>query len=233
MAATSMLRRMLIGLACSAVLVLVTCGFVYCNRAGKLNVLRREQMAKQGQLDNSQKIADRLPAARREFLDAQAKLSFLEQGVSSKVYVPTFLRQLEELGKKNNLKVIGIRPKPEEIKPVPSARPAGQSKDNKDAKLAKVKPPSEPYDKLNLDIEIKGKYWNVVNLMYDITSFPKIMAVNDIQISPIGEPTLSASPALSVKFNATAFILKQQPGPAVKDAKPAKVIAEAHNGDKG
>ena len=134
MAATSMLRRMLIGLACCAVLVLVTCGFVYCNRAGKLNVLRREQMQKQGQLDNSQKIADRLPAARREFLDAQAKLSFLEQGVSSKVYVPTFLRQIEELGKKNNLRVIGIRPKPAETKPMPSARPAGESKDGKEVK---------------------------------------------------------------------------------------------------
>lgn len=231
MTATSMLKRMRIGLACCAVLVLVVCGFIYGNRAGKLNVLRTEQSRKQEQLDNSHKIADRLPVARQEFTDAQAKLGFLEQGVSSKVYVPTFLRQIEDLGRKNHLKVIGIRPKPAEAKPLPVSAAQGVDKDGK-----KVKPkpaPPEPYDKLDLDIEVKGKYWDVVRLMFDITSFPKIVAVNDIQVSPIGIPCRSVSPSLSVKFNATAFILKQQPGAAEKDVKSAKLLAEAQNGDKG
>jgi Tfp pilus assembly protein PilO len=225
-----MLKRMRIGLACCAVLVLVVCGFIYCNGAGKLDVLQKEQSKKQEQLDNSQKIADRLPVARREFLDAQAKLGFLEQGVSSKVYVPTFLRQIEELGRKNHLKVVGIRPKPAETKPLPTRPPDT----GKDEKVVKAKPaPPEPYDKLDLDIEVTGKYWDVVRLMFDITSFPKIVAVNDIQVSPVGIPCRSVSPPLSIKFNATAFILKQQPAAAEKGVKSAKVLAEAQNGDKG
>lgn len=226
-----MLKRMLIGLACCAVLILVAGGFLYCNRAGKLTALQKEQRQKQEQLGNSKKIADRLPAARREFMDAQAQLGFLEQGVSSKIYVPTFLRQIEELGKKNRLKVAAVRPKPAEVKPAPVAKPVdGEGKDAK--KTAAVNPPADPYDKLELDMEVKGKYWDVVRFMYDITSFPKIVAVNDIQISPDGQTDRGASPALSIRLNATAFILKQEPG-AAKDSKSARVAAEAQDGDKG
>ncbi len=224
---------MLIGLICCAVLVLVTCGFLYCNRAGKLHAMQKEQKQKQEQLNDSQKIADRLPEARRELLDAQAQLSILEQGVSSKVYVPTFLRQIEELGKKNNLRVIGIRPKPVEAKPQPVAVASDTGKDSKDAKKAQAKPaPPDPYDKLEIDLEITGKYWDAVRFMHDITSFPKIVAVNDIQMQPVGQTSRSASPALSLRFNATAFILKQ-PGTDGKSAKTDKVIAEARDGDEG
>jgi len=232
MAATSMYKRMLIGLACCAVVVIAICGFFYCNRAGKLHTLQLDRTQKQAQMDSSEKIAARLPVARREYLDAQAKLSVLEQGVSSKVYVPTFLRQIEELGRKNRLQVVGVRPKAAEVNPPVVSRANDTAKDGKaDAEKAEVKPPPEPYDKLMLDIELKGKYWDVVTFMREITSFPKIVAVNDIQISPMGKTSLSASPPLSVRFNATAFILKQQPGAKVKES--AKVVAEAQDGDKG
>ncbi len=224
-----MLKRMLIGLACCAVLILVTCGFLYANRAGKLHGLQKELGLKQEQLNNSQKIADRLPIARREFLDAQAQLGFLEQGVTSKVYVPTFLRQIEELGRENHLKVVAVRPQPAQTKPATSAKSSAADAEAGDKKKSAAKPPPpDPYDKLELDMEVSGKYWDVVRFMYDITSFPKIIAVNDIQISPSGQTDVKSSPALSVRFNATAFILKQ-PGASMR----AKVVAEAQDGDRG
>lgn len=234
MSATKMYKRTLIGLICAGVLILLACGFLYSNRSSKLHALQVECNNKQSQMDSSAKIAARLPVARREFEEAQAQLSFLEQGVSSKAYVPTFLRQIEELGRKNHLQVAGVRPKQEEVKPpVVVASQASDSDDKKKAPaVAKPKPP-EPYDKLNLDIEMKGKYWDVVRFMQEITSFPKIVAVNDIQIAPESRIGLTGSPKLTIRFNATAFILKDQVGPDPKGAKSTKVIADARDGDKG
>lgn len=233
MSATNAYKRMLIGVVCAGVLVLVACGFLYSNRSGKLHAVQVELNNKQSQMDSSAKIAARLPVARREFMEAQAQLGFLEQGVSSKAYVPTFLRQVEELGKKNHLQVAGVRPKQEEVKPpVVAASQADSDDKKKNQPVAKPKPP-EPYDKLTLDIEMKGKYWDVVRFMHEITSFPKIVAVNEIQIAPESRFDITGSPKLTIRFNATAFILKDQVAPGPKGAKSTKIIADAQDGDKG
>jgi Tfp pilus assembly protein PilO len=131
--------------------------------------------------------------------------SALEKGVSTRAFVPTFLRQLEALGKSVNLEVASVRPKVDAPQPVQT-----------DEKGKRKKTPVEPYTKLNLDIEVNGKYRDVVRFLNQVTSFPKIVAIHDVQLAPTSQMKMGslASPVLNVKLNATAFILKEDVRPA-------------------
>ena len=181
-----------------AVVLLLTCGFIYCNRASRLHNLKTKLDEKQQKLDDSKQVARRLSRVEQEYLDAQARLGTLEKGVSRKAYVPTLLRQLEDLGKSANLRVTGVRPRLNvEV--------------NKNAQDTKGKPKKpEPYDKLDIDMEIAGKYHDVMSFLQRITSFPKIIAVRDLQINPKNDDKAGlTSPELAVRLSTTAFILKE------------------------
>lgn len=205
-------KKSFLGLAALAVVLLFVCCFAYCNQASKLRTLHAQMAEKQDRLANSEQIASRLSVVEQHYLDAQAKLGALEQGVSTKAYVPTLLRQVEELGKSVNLRVVGVRPKPVVDSPQRTAASEGGAK-----QTAPKKP--EPYEKLDIDIEINGKYSDVVQFLYRITSFPKIIAVNSVQMSPVGQPMKIASPVLSVRLSTTAFILKESAARAGDDTK--------------
>jgi len=220
MPATSVSKRTFISLVLGVILMLGVCTFTYCNRMGKLRVVQAEVEQKQEKLANSERVANYLSAAEDEYLNAKAMLSFLEQGVSTKVYVPTFLRQIEELGKKVNLRVVGVRPQPAR-EPPPAARSSAACEEEKTQ--AEAEP--EPYDKMAIDIEINGKYQDVVRFLYEITSFPKIVAVNDVKVNTVGQTKRLASPLLSVKLKATAFILKEQAGADGHDSRAAAAVA--------
>ena len=201
-------KKSLLCLGVVAILLLLVCSFAYWNLAGRHGVLNKQIVQKEQKLSSSEAIMRRLYAVEQDYMDAQTKLGALEQGVSTKSYVPTLLRQIEELGKSVNMRVVGVRPKPAVATPPP---PTSSSEDKK--KVVVKKP--EPYDKLDIDVEVKGKYADVMQFLHKITSFPKIIAVNSVQISPEGgQKEELASPLLSVRLGTTAFILKE----SAKDA---------------
>ncbi|MHB0913264.1 MAG: type IV pilus inner membrane component PilO [Armatimonadota bacterium] len=200
-------KNVFIALICVGILLVGACGFIYFTQAKKLGKLQAVKVKKQETLTNSQVTARRLDEVEARYLDAQATLGVLEKGVSTKAYVPTLLRQMEDLGKSVNLRVVGVRPQVQVVAPVADGE-------------EKAEP--EPYDKLNLDIEVNGKYKDVVNFLSEITRFPKIVAVNSVQISPVGATDRVKSPMLSVKLSCTAFILKS----STKSVKVAEVSDE-------
>jgi Tfp pilus assembly protein PilO len=198
-------KKLLACLVGVAVLLLAISGLIYKNRAAKLHELEAKIQEKQAKLSDSTKIASQLTAVEAKYLDAQAKLSILEQGVSTKAYVPTLLRQIEDLGKRVGLRVVGVRPKPQTVTP-PSLDSSANGSEEKEKKTKKP----EPYDKLDIDLELHGKYWNVVRFLEEITYFPKIITVNDVQIAPEGQALETSEPNLTIKLNITAFILKDK-----------------------
>ena len=197
-------KNALIVLAFVAIMIMAGCTWMYYNRSAKLSAMEAEVKQKEDLLANSKRTAKRLSDIQAVYNDDQAKLDVLEKGVSSKAYVPTLLRQLEDLGKSSNLRVVGVRPKPPVAVPV-------QVANGPNAKSKKVVKSPDPYDRLELDIEVNGKYWDVVKFLRKITYFPKIVAVNNIQVNPAaGDPKKSGSPMLTAKVSATAFILKDE-----------------------
>ena len=198
------------------VLLLVVLSFAYYELARRVHGLDVQISKKESKLQSSQQIAGRLSAVEQEYTDAQMKLGALEQGTSTKAYVPTLLRQVEELGKTVNLRVVGVRPRD----PAQKASTPTPANGNK----TPVKK-AEPYDKLEIDFAMNGKYADVAQFLYRITSFPKIIAVNTLEIKPAAnQPDEVASPNLSVTMNATAFILKEA---VAKPADDMKQTAQA------
>lgn len=201
-------KRTLHVLTGTAIVLFIGCGFMYFNRQSKLENMDRELAKAQSSLMNSHETVAKLDEAENDYRAAQAKLSVLEDGVSSKNYVPTLLRQLEELGKQNNLHVMAVRPKAPEVTP-PAA--AGSDKSSSGSKTPSKDIP--PYDKLDVDIEVNGSYASAVHFLQALTSFPKIIAVKNVQITPLTDDKKKGGLApLSVKFSATAFIMKEDTG---------------------
>ena len=220
-------KKSLLCLAAIAVLLLAVGGFAYYSFASRLGKLNVEMSKKQERLDNSEGITRRLTRVEQEYTDAQVKLGSLEKGVSTKAYVPTLLRQIEELGKSVDMRVVGIRPKIVVDAPVAAAPPSDGDK-GETKKVVRKKP--DPYDKLDIEIEVTGKYRDVARFLYKVTSFPKIIAVNTIQMTPVGSSSsvqTIGSPELSVKLGTTAFILKEA---ARKSAGNDKQTANADSG---
>jgi hypothetical protein len=135
--------------------------------------------------------------------------------VSTQAYVPTLLKQVERLGRSVHLRVIGVRPKAPDPNAglakkmaTEAASQGGQGGANAPAAAQKPEPP-KPYDELEVDFEMEGNYMDALDFLYKLTSFPKILAVNNVQMSPDSGCALAESPRLTIRINATAFVFRE------------------------
>jgi hypothetical protein len=116
---------------------------------------------------------------------------------------------MEALAKGVNLQVGSVRPKLE-----PAPKPPTDPE-------ARKKFVPWPYDKIHVDMEVRGSYWNVARLLYQLTEFPKILAVEAVQVQSAppapGAAASGKSPDLTVSLKLTGFIFPND-GAAVRSA---------------
>lgn len=150
----------------------------------------------------SERTAAQLNSLLGEQSAMRTELRYLETSVAPGEYVPTLLRQTEQLAKSVHLQVAGIRPTLE-LAPLPPP--------DKEARK-KFKP--WPYDKVHLDVEVRGGYWDVAKLLYRLTEFPKILAVESVQVQPAnGAGTAivpGSSPPLAATLKLTGYLFKNE-----------------------
>ncbi|MDO8586539.1 MAG: type 4a pilus biogenesis protein PilO [Armatimonadota bacterium] len=195
---------------------------VYVISSGSLNQARGQLKAREDQVENSKRVATRLQESEHSYLEVAERLGALERSVSEKAYVPTLLKQLENTGKSVRLDVVGVRPiiNPADGAPVPN-RSMGQTdpeqESGKPATPAAKKEPPKPYDTLQIDIQVQGTYWNTLRFLDELTRFPKVIAVNSVQITPngavmsqperrSGRNRYAFSPGLNVTLGVSAFV---------------------------
>jgi len=228
------------------VVVLVLFGGVlaYVAAYGKLQTATEELRKKERTVEESRQIVHKLEKSRLDYFDACSQVRYLESSVSTRDYVPTMLKQVERLGKSVNLRVLGVRPQQESLMPatrtVSSGAKAaegnveGASQNAKGQEAAAQKP--KPYDELNVDMEIEGSYMNALSFVYRLTRFPKIVAVNKMEMLPSKDAMTLTSPRLKVKITLTAFILKEEkkaPAAATSTDKSALKPAPQSSGQGG
>jgi Tfp pilus assembly protein PilO len=194
----------------AAVLLLVGI-FAYVSESENLRTARNTLRDKEAQVEAGKKVATRLQESEQNFADTQAQLACLETSVSTYAYVPTLLSQLEQLGRSLDLKVVAVKPLP-----APPAPVAAIKRTSQDAQAAPetasspgattAKKADKPYEELKIDIEVEGNYWCTRSFIYRLTRFPKILSVNEVQLSPAGVVTRKRSPRLQASLNVTAFI---------------------------
>jgi hypothetical protein len=188
------------------------------------------------ELSDGQRIARRRDMARNLLEEDQSRLRYLEVGVSDKAYVPTLLKQIEELGAATQHRVLGVRPRTDRQGPSrlqqrrdPESQvsgggvPAGAAPPGAEGE---GEPPPEPYTRLPIEISIVGTYRTAQDLVARLTRFPKIVSVDELQLSPhraLDNRVPSGSSLLDVKIQVTAFVMKEKPAdaPVVKTASAA------------
>jgi Tfp pilus assembly protein PilO len=213
--------------------VLAGGGALLYQQQHSLAAVTRQLRDKEQQRDESARLASRLAETELRFKEDRDKLKFLESSLPSMAYVPTLLKQIERLGKDTKNTVRGVRP---EMAPKTPVRPAVRRTDPEAGeggdgpREEKPKPP-EPYDRLTIQVALTGRYQDYQMFLQELTRFPKIVAVDRVQLRPrFDHENPAASPRLDVDMQLTAFILKneanQQP-PLAMEAPPVTQEAAA------
>lgn len=204
-----------------AVVILFACILAYVAAAGKIKAAMAELQQTEKQVAESKLIAQKLEKSKLEYLDARAQVRNLETSVSSREFVPTLLKQLEHLGRSVNLKVLSVRPEQvpasKEPRSISSGAKAAEGnleeaskpRESSTASASAAEKPA-PYQELKINVEVQGRYMDALDFLHKLTSFPKIIAVNSVDITPKEESTLHVSPTLGIKLNLTAFVLKNE-----------------------
>lgn len=176
---------------------------------------------KQAEVADGEKVTKRLQVVETTYADTQKQIQYLETSVTASEYVPTMLKQMEDLAKQVNLKVSAVRPTME-----PAPKPPADKEARKTFK-------TWPYDKIHVDMDVSGSYWNVARMLFQLTEFPKIMSVEAVQVTPEIRPDAQvlagSSPNLNVKLKLTGFIFPTDGvphalPPGLPSAKPSGIV---------
>lgn len=228
-----------------AAVIFFGCVLAYMGAAGKLRAVATELKSKEQQVADAERVAKTLEESRLRYLDTRAQIRYLESSVSTQAYVPTLLKQLEQLGRSVKLKVVSVRPRP-----VAVAAPTRRLNSGAEAAKGNVEAASQqkagsdgaqtaaavdkPYDELPIDLELEGSYVSTMEFLYGLISFPKIIAVNRVELSPAGATAAFKSPMLSIRLSVTAFVLKEdgpvaEPDAPVPSAKASPAAGEGRS----
>jgi Tfp pilus assembly protein PilO len=157
-------------------------------KGGELTKLKQQA---QDPKDLEIKLAD----LNNEAAATGVKLAHLEQGVPEVAYVPTMLKELEAFGKKNGIAVFGVRP----------MMPPASAPDKK--KKAK------PYEELIIEVKGKGRYASVLQFVRALNTFPKIVAVKAVSLSPKREQAEQMGYSrLDITIELRAYLFKPAKG---------------------
>lgn len=148
--------------------------------------------------------------------ETTVKLQHLEQGVPSFAYVPTMLSELEKTGKSSGIDVIGVRP---------VVKPASAPK--KDSEGGEQTPRRKAYEELDIEVKGRGSYRSVMNFIYALGKFPKVVAARTVDLTPKVELGQSTG-TLDVTISLRAYIFAQKDEAAAK--RTAAIAGVTHEG---
>lgn len=202
----------------SGVAFLALCGVALFG-VSRINAAKAELTQRQAQMQECETNAGKVDLAEERYFNSLKELHYLEKTTSTRAYIPTLLKQLEALGRSVNLKVVAVRPvvAPEEAAPPPKPAADAAAKDKDEEAKPAPKPAKPPYEEQRIDVSFQGSYANALSFLYRLTTFPKIMTVNSVEMSPLGNSAskIASDGRLDIKINVSAFILE---GPATPKA---------------
>lgn len=194
---------------------------LYVWQTAQMAEIQKQVDFKRSDVASGEKIASRLKKVEEDYAATSGQIRFLETSVTANEYVPTLLRQMEQLAKSVNLKVNSVRPTMEPAPP-PITDPEARKK----------APPPPPYDKIHIDMDIAGSYWSTAKLLYSLTEFPKIMSVESVQLTPQAAALTpnsapSGSTNLGVRLRLTGFIFPNDGKSSLPDTTTMPAAAPA------
>lgn len=139
-------------------------------------------------------------------------LAVLEPAVSSGAYVPTLLRQMEGLAKDTGNTMMGLKPEPV-LKVAVAPRPSENGQEAPAVSTQQVKARPERYERLPIELNIESNYQTLIALLQRLSTFPKMIAVNEMSLSPAAQSGRQARPSVhsfTGKLDLVALIQRQE-----------------------
>jgi Tfp pilus assembly protein PilO len=194
--------------AAMAAATLVVGGGLSFWQYGRVDQLNRQVAHMRSEAKDEGALTAQLAETQAKLDMCVAQLSHLEQGVPEMAYVPTLLKELEQVGQSNGLQVLGVRPIPKQ-----AAAP-------KSTKGNTERAPKKAYNELNIEVRGRGSYRSVMNFMIALKSFPKIVAVRTVTLTPkMDGNQYDQAPLLDVQIELRSYLFPERV--AVND-KPAR-----------
>jgi hypothetical protein len=207
-------------------LVVISAGTILWFQEKALAETTTNLNAKLAEMKDSHKVARQRDEVRAALEQDRAQLLYLENGVSDAAYVPTLLKQFEELAATTHNRVLGVRPiadvrGPSRLEQRRDPNAQGKSDSSDKDKKETVKP--EPYTRLGIQVSLVGSFQSSQAFIDRLTRFPKIVAVEEAQMRPhstLGPDGEKEKGLLDVEVKLTAFIMKDS-APAARATESA------------
>lgn len=106
-----------------------------------------------------------LAAVTAQVDESRNNLAHLERNVPQFAYIPTMLRELEQVGRSKGIEVFGARPVPVPVDP-------------------KAKKKRPPYEELTIEIKGRGTYHDALEFIDALKTFPKVVAARSVTVMP-------------------------------------------------
>ena len=164
----------------------------------------------QVEVPSNEELQQSLAASTRTLAEYQGTIEHLEAGVPNVAYVPTLMKELEEVGERNNIKVIGVRPVVQVFTAV------------SDGTIAKKK----DYEEIEIEIKGRGRYADVKRFLDDLQQFPKVIAVKTVRIEPQREMGDQGAPRVEATISVALYVFPFEFVPSKRQQDKKKTAGE-------
>ena len=185
-------------LASLSLIILTITGGIWMYHAQSIRQLQAQTYQFDQEAFTGRSTAKRLASARLDADTVTRELKDLEAQVVPELFLPTLLRQVDALAKRNGLEVMALK---HTLEVSPQAPDAGASDEEKKA----FRP--LPYDRDHIDLEVRGTYWGVARFLYRLTTFPKILAVETVTERPAEQATAKSGRIIAT-IRMTGFVFQ-------------------------
>ena len=211
-------KRVIYALLGVVALCFLGIGFsLYRARLERLQALEGRLKKLRGEFAEMQAKIEQRPELEARYVALAERLSSLETGLPSYAYIPTFLRQLESLAGRTSNDVLRIQPKPmiwagegeaEEDPELAAARRQSEPETTESATGKEAKEENVPYNRLPIEVRLRGRYWTAISFLEELRHFPKMIAVNDLGFQPTEQNAQQREPELAITLDLTAVIME-------------------------
>jgi Tfp pilus assembly protein PilO len=156
---------------------------------------KAEVAALESSVPSQEELLSSLAASSAKLAEYKAKLDHLEGSVPDVAYIPTLMQELEQVGLGNNIKVIGVRPAPQQLMQPAKATQEGDQR-----------PKKKEYEEIEIEIQGRGSYDDVKAFLDSLKTFPKVIAVKTVTMEPQRDTGSSATGQIEAKVSVVAYV---------------------------
>lgn len=124
--------------------------------------------------------------------ESQIKLQHLEMNVPDVAYLPTLLTELENVGKENEISIVGVRPV---MDPTQTTNSEQETESG--------------YQEIEIDITGRGSYRDIMNLLSALERFPKVVSVQTVGLTPRRQTDSESNNQLEAVVRLTAYVFPE------------------------